>query len=53
MLTHAQIRGFALLVGQILLVMAISHFARGEALAQNVLDDTTPPGQAPGAPSGS
>lgn len=54
MLTQSKVRDFICLrIGEVLLALAFTQFVPCDALAQNVLDDTTPPGQAPGAPSGS
>ncbi len=53
MLTKAKPLGLVLRFGRLLLAVVVIHLVPHGASAQNVLDDTTPPGQAPGAPTGS
>jgi RHS repeat-associated protein len=53
MLAQSKVPGPILRIGQLLLAVVLVQFVPYGASAQNVLDDTTPPGQAPGAPSGS
>jgi hypothetical protein len=54
MLTRLKVRcSSGLRIGWLLLAVALTQSIPSEASAQNVLDDKTPPGQAPGAPSGS
>jgi hypothetical protein len=53
MTTHRTILNSLLLrSGQIVLAIALGLSFSISSPAQNVLDDTTPPGQAPGAPVG-